>query len=75
MSNKAEKGNKAADAVGTIVSIVEQVLYVVIGLLLLSLIAGTAAHAAGLGYRWMPNMDTTRLAYLCGAWALYLWKR
>lgn len=75
MSNKDNKDNKVADAVGTIVSIVERVLFVVIGLLLMSLIAGTAAHAAGLGYRWMPNMDTTKLAYLCGAWALYLWKR
>lgn len=41
-----------------------------IGLVVLVLLAGTAARAARLGIPWLPALDPTQMAYLAGAWWL-----
>lgn len=41
-----------------------------IGLVVLVLLAGTAARAARLGIPWLPAMDPVPMAYLAGAWWL-----
>jgi len=41
-----------------------------IGIVVLVLLAGTAARAARLGLPWLPALDPTQMAYLAGAWWL-----
>jgi hypothetical protein len=41
-----------------------------IGIVVLVLLAGTAARAARLGLPWLPALDPMQMAYLAGAWWL-----
>lgn len=54
-------------------SILNQILSVIkliVGVVILLLLAGTAARAARLGVPWLPAMDPVQMAYLAGAWWL-----
>lgn len=41
-----------------------------IGIVVLVLLAGTAARAARLGLPWLPSLDPVAMCYLAGAWYL-----
>ena len=45
------------------------------GLSIAWLLMSTSLRALGHNWWWLAKMGTTELAYLCGAYALYLWKR
>lgn len=54
-------------------SILNQILSVIkliVGVVILLLLAGTAARAARLGIPWLPALDPMPMAYLAGAWWL-----
>lgn len=56
-----------------VTQIVNQIIHflrLAIGLIVLVLLAGTAARAARLGLPWLPALDPMQMAYLAGAYWL-----
>lgn len=72
----------AKEAVGILKSVLDYVAGLIIWFCLLVaslsiawLLMSASLRALGHNWWWLARMGPTELAYLCGAWALYMWRR
>ncbi len=61
-------------SVGYVVGLFVWFCVLVAGAAIAWVLMGSALRAAGFKPFWVPGLGATELAYLCGAYALYLWK-
>lgn len=57
--------------INAIISQVVSIITTIVGLALLVLVAGAVLAKFGVRASFLPSVNPTELAYLCGAWWLY----
>lgn len=71
MSTPKSKADQLIDAATALAETIRSAAVYVVSWGIIVLIAAVVLKEFGVTSKWLPTMDHTKLAYLCGAWWLY----